>query len=349
MKELKLSKGLSPKERGHAHGETFRADIQELAAIRRELICEAWSLSNADKVRDYAKQHLPLLAGYDADLYLEFQGIAESSSLSEADLLILNHYTDLRDLNLSADYLEEGCTIVYASYADRCLVGQTWDMHATAKPYVMMLFLPDEGVWVQTITGCLGLCGLSSRGVAVTINNLVMKDARVGVSWPTLVRKMLRSESAREAEKVLLATRVGSGHHYFVCDPELALGWEISASSRAKTFEASQGVYVHANHCLDSQMGELSKISDTSTTRARQNQGQELLGANANPSPHELWEFMHCQSNFPYCLFTDRSSSENPHGVATCSRVLMDCTNLEIWARGALEEDQSPIVYSFSA
>lgn len=348
MRELRLPPGLSARERGRVHGETFRQDIRTLAEIRTGLISAAWFLQGPEKVRERAQEHLPLLREYDADLYQEFQGIAEGSGLSEADLLILNHYTDLRDLGLAVEALEEGCTILHTRYGDEVLIGQTWDMHATAGPYVIMLYLPDEGVWVQTVTGCMALCGMNRHGLAVAINNLVMGDARVGVSWPTLVRKMLRDDSVLQAEQTLVSTRVGSGHHYLLSDRKLSVAWEISGSESAVTFHGEQGVYIHANHCLDTKMSAISQISPTSTTQQRQCQAEGLLADNPHPSPQHLWEMMACRVNFPYSLFTDRRTPDNPHGVATCARVLMDCKRGEIWARSGFESEQTPVVYNFS-
>ncbi len=348
MKELRLPPGLSARERGRVHGETFRSSIAELAEIRTSLIAAAWFQKGPEKVRERAEGHLPLLRAYDGDLYEEFAGIAEAANLSEADLLILNHYTDLRDLGLAVEALEEGCTILHARYDGEVLIGQTWDMHATAGPYVMMMHLPDEGVWVQTVTGCLALCGMNKNGLAVAINNLVMGDARVGVSWPTLVRRMLRDPSVLIAEETLVKTKVGSGHHYLLSDRELSVAWEISGSQSAVTFHGNKGVYIHANHCLDPKMSAISQISPTSTTAERQQQAEGLLQSNPRPTREELWDMLGCRVNFPYSLFTDRRTPDNPHGVATCAKVLMDCGRAEIWARSGFESDPGPVVYNFN-
>ena len=342
MKELRLDRGLSAAQRGEVHGETFARDIQELSNIRKDLIQKAWGHKTDQVILERASAHLPLLAEYDEDLYQEFQGIARASGLSESQLLILNHYTDLRDLSLSGSAMEEGCSILHARYGDEVLLAQTWDMHATAEPFVLMLYLPDEGVWTLTITGCLALCGLNRNGLCVAINNLVMSDARIGVSWPTLVRKMLRAKSVDGAEEALLATKVGSGHHYALVDREKSAAWEISGTEGVKVYDGSESPYIHTNHCLDRSLDEKSRISETSTTHDRFFQAQRLLLEKPEPTALELWEMMACRDDFPRSLFTDRTSPENPHGVATCARVLMDCARGEIWARAGKDVDQTP-------
>ncbi len=347
MKELRYESGLSSRERGRIHGESFAADIRDLAKIRTELIMAAWDQRTPDLVRSQAEAHLPILERYHGELFEEFVGIAEGSGLSLTDLLILNHYTDLRDLKLEeGDRLEEGCSILHVRHGSEVLVGQTWDMHATATPFVMMMLLPDEGCWVMTITGCLGLCGLTRDGLAVGINNLVMSDARVGVSWPTLVRAMLLAGTTQGAEKVLRETPVGSGHHYILADRTETVAWEKSGTKEVQVY-GGPGPYVHTNHCLAPDLAALSQIAATSTTQHRFQQATRLLSAQPEPGPLEMWEMMGCRDDFPNSIFTDRSSSENPHGVATCARVLLDCGRAEVWARSAADPDQSPNIYRF--
>jgi isopenicillin-N N-acyltransferase like protein len=347
MKELRLAPGMTASERGEAHGESFRQDIRDLAQIRTELIMKAWEHPTAHVVLEKARMHLPILEQYDSDLYQEFQGIARGSGLKEENLLVLNHYTDLRDLGIPEHSLEEGCSILHARYGEEVLLAQTWDMHATAEPFVLMLYLPDEQVWTLTITGCLALCGMSRSGFSVAINNLVMSDAKVGVSWPTLVRKMLRAHSVPEAESVLGQSPVASGHHYALVDPNQSKAWESSGSGAALVYDGSFSPYVHTNHCLDKRLDGLSRISPTSTTHDRYQQAEELLAENPTPNALELWQMMACRKNFPHSLFTDRSTAENPHGVATCARVLMDCVRGEIWARAGSDPDQTPRKYEW--
>jgi isopenicillin-N N-acyltransferase like protein len=349
LKILRLEKGLSAKDRGWIHGEAYADQVQELAQIRIQLISAAWLGASESRVLRLAEEHLPLLREYDHDLYQEFQGIAEAARVTEAQLLVLNHYTDLRDMGITEKALEEGCSILHARYGDEVLVAQTWDMHATAEPFCLMMFLPDEGVWTLTITGCLALCGLSSTGLAVAINNLVMADAKIGISWPTLVRKMLRAGTVEGAQQVLLSSPVGSGHHYALVDKTTSRAWESSGSRNIQVYDGSESPYVHTNHCLDSQLDKLSRISSTSTTHSRYSQALDLLGANPRPNSDELWEMMACRIDFPDSLFTDRTTEATPHGIATCARVLMDCERLEIWARAGKDEDQTPLKFDWGS
>lgn len=159
---------------------------------------------------------------------------------------------------------------------------------------------------------------------------------------------MLRDDTVLKAEETLVSTTVGSGHHYLLSDPTLSVAWEISGSRSAVVFHGDRGVYVHANHCLDALMEEISEISPTSTTNERQAQAEELLAQNPRPTVRQLWEMLGCRINFPYSLFTDRSTPENPHGVATCAKVVMDCKRGQIWARSGFEPDPEARIYEFT-
>ncbi len=94
---------------------------------------------------------------------------------------MLNHYTDLRDLAASEATPDDGCTLLsQRSEMGSSLLGQTWDTHATAIPYVMMMQVPKQddvpAIWVLTITGCLGMCDFNQAGTGVAINNLRSKS-----------------------------------------------------------------------------------------------------------------------------------------------------------------------------
>ena len=88
---------------------------------------------------------------------------------------------------------------------------QTWDMHDSATEHVLLLRLaPDDApnAMVFTTTGCLGQLGMNAEGVCVGINNLTSVDGTLGVTWPTVVRAMLRSSTAEEALAILLGVNL---------------------------------------------------------------------------------------------------------------------------------------------
>src|SRR5262245_18347262 len=99
MRTLDLPAGKSAREWGHAHGETFREEIKTLAQLRVYLCTKTGTFSKREQVMVAAKAHLAPLEAYDRGIYDELVGIAEGSGASPEEIVVANHYTDLRDLD----------------------------------------------------------------------------------------------------------------------------------------------------------------------------------------------------------------------------------------------------------
>ena len=217
MRTLELPAGKSAREWGRIHGESFRGEIATLATLRTYLCTKVGSFMTAEHVTLAARAHLPILERYDADLHAELLGIAEGAGVTPEDIVVANHYTDLRDLDPdpatwtpapTSDTVPphehvhghhhdhtDGCSTMWAESPTGRILAQTWDMHATAIPYVMTLRVPETArgpaATLMTVTGCLGMTGMNGKRVAIAINNLYSTDATLGVVWPAMVRKAL--------------------------------------------------------------------------------------------------------------------------------------------------------------
>ena len=371
MRVLELADGALPRQWGQSHGESFRGEIQSLADIRIYLCTRVGRFADAASVLQAAAAHLPVLEAYDADLYAELCGMAEGAGLSPAHLVVLNHYTDLRDLDPAeidsagpagappagksdADR-DGGCSILWAHTAEGTILAQTWDMHATAIPYVMMLRVPARGdwpeTWLFTLTGCLGMTGLNQHGLGMAINNLHSTDARLGVVWPALVRRALRERDAVAARDVVLGAPIGSGHHYLVADASSAWGIETSGSLRRLVLEVSDAAggepaYVHTNHCLNPAVGAMSRVPQASTTYDR----YERLRASVTSRPvtgvHDAWTRLGSQEGYPRSVCTNMATPENPHGAATCGAIAMALEHRSVWAQGGFIHNVAPELFT---
>ena len=361
MRTLELPQGASPREWGRIHGESFRHEIGALADIRVYLTQQVGGFGSDDQVLRVAEAHLPILEAYDRELYDELCGIAEGAGTSAARVVVLNHYTDLRDLDPSSvpgsipgsgSDADGGCSIVYAKTAAGPVLAQTWDMHATAIPYTMMLRVPESAsgpeAWLLTLTGCLGMCGLSRRGLAIAINNLHSVDARVGVMWPALVRRALRAPGAAEARDLILESPVGSGHHYFVADASSAHGIETSGRLREIVYSGDGDSFVHTNHCTSAVVAAASRIPAASSTRER----YDTLGRQVREQPIEsaldAWDRLGDQEGYPKSVCAMMATPENPHGTATCAGVSIDLGARVMWAQGGLTHRVAPDRFAFA-
>ncbi len=333
--------GTHPRAWGEQHGETMRDQIRALYEVRLRLTLQKTDLQTEQNVLRLAEAHVPVLAEYDAALADELAGIARASGLTPAHLVVVNHYTDLRDLR-QKDVPDDpgGCSAIFLSSpaGDRVLA-QTWDMHGSAEPFAILLKVPGapdggaptprvspagvpqgESTLLFTIAGCLGMTGLTSWGLGLTINNLNSVDATIGVLWPATVRKALRQRDARRARDAILDTNQGSGRHYITADARDAFGIESSGTKKKTIFDDAaspgRGPYLHTNHCVDDEMKGTCRIPDGSTTLQRYAKLVELAGRGLPTTAQGVFDALHDVA-LPH-------SRTDPDGVATCGAFAMD-------------------------
>ena len=344
MRTLELPAGKSPREWGRIHGESFRGEVKALAAIRTYLCQKTGAFRSNAQVLAAAEAHLPVLARYHRGLADELAGIAEGADVSAAEIVVANHYTDLRDLDPDPSRWEfapedpGGCSVIWAETPTGRILAQTWDMHATAIPYTMMLRVPESAdgpaAWLLTLTGCLGLAGMNGARTAIAINNLYSTDATVGVVWPAMVRRALHASTAMDARDTIMKSPVGSGHHYFVADRREAFGIETSGKLRRLIYGGERAQYCHTNHCLDASIDAVSKVPPTSTTHDRYAWLERSLGASAVRDLDDVWQRLGSQEGWPRSVCTNMATPENPHGAATCGAIATNLDTGEIWAEG---------------
>jgi isopenicillin-N N-acyltransferase-like protein len=360
MRQLELPAGAPPREWGRIHGESFRGEVQSLAAIRTYLCTKVGGFATAADVRAAAAAHLPVLERYHRGLYDELLGIAEGAAVAPADIVIANHYTDLRDLDpdirtwrpapltdepgagaagRGAPRADDGCSVIWAESPSGRLLAQTWDMHATAIPYVMMLRVPESPdgppATLLTVTGCLGMAGMNAARVGIAINNLFSTDATLGVVWPAMVRRALHQRTAAAARDVIATSPIGSGHHYFVADRRDAFAIEASGTRRKQVFGGGP-VYCHTNHCLDGEVAARSKVSPTSTTFDRMRWLEADLARADVADLADAWQRLGSEDGWPRSVCTNMATPEAPHGTATCGAIAMNLDTGELWAQQGL-------------
>jgi isopenicillin-N N-acyltransferase-like protein len=366
MRHLELPAGKSGRDWGRIHGESFRGEIQALTAIRTYLCTKIGGFASPEQVLAAARPHLPILERYHGGLYDELVGIAEGAAMTPEEIVVTNHYTDLRDLDpdpktwrgaptrddpsaeghgtgASALALAgDGCSAVFADTPTGRIVAQTWDMHATAIPYVMLLSVPrsDDGpaAHLLTVTGCLGMAGMNSARVALAINNLYSTDATLGIVWPAMVRRALHQTTAAAAFEVIRTSPIGSGHHYLVAGKDGAFALEASGTRRKQVFEGGAS-YCHTNHCLDLEVAARSKVPPTSTTFDRM---KLLEAAPGITSLDDAWRLLGSEDGWPRSVCTNIATPESPHGAATCGAIAMNLTTGEVWAQAGFVHNVAP-------
>lgn len=352
MKIVELTPGATPRQWGQAHGESLREEIRAIGQIRLELCTRIGGFASDDEVLTLARRHMALMEGWDGPLHDELAGIAQGAGCDEALVAVINHYTDLRDLGpATGGPFEEDCTAVLAHTPEGVILGQTWDMHGSAAPYVTMVHVPEgPGVpeaWLLSIAGCVGMTGMNAHGVGVTINNLKSLDARVGVVWPALVRRMLREATGAEALEVLMGAPMSSGHHYIVADATGGVGVETSGRLKRVTWQQTEGAYAHTNHCLDGEVGACSTVPETSTTHERYRRITESLSGAVITGADDMWGRFASHEGYPRSICTHLDRDGQPHLVATCGGLVMSLGQRRLMAAGGCMVDNPRQDFAF--
>ena len=257
---------------GFLHGKKFAEEIQHYVQERVALVASGtWSgkQMNESDIIDLAASMIPEHQNFDSQLFAEMNALAEGANISTAEAIIVGGFTDFVDTVRTAtggetppELHEDDCTAVLVPNTrsnGKGFLAQTWDMHDTATDHVLLLRIePDDcpPALIFTTTGCLGQIGMNSRGVAVGINNLTSNTGKVGVVWPTVVRSMLRQESATNALHVLSEAKLAGAHNYLVLDSK-GIGFNVEAMPNTQIVtELGLAPIVHTNHAVSPQAQE---------------------------------------------------------------------------------------------
>lgn len=241
---------------GRAHGSGCSEMIQRYAKHRIDLTSqEDWSGGEADRdlILSCADETLQHHERFSESLYAEMLALADAAGTTPQEAVTVGGFTDLVDVvraRVATVHEEHNCTGIVAPEAG--VLAQTWDMHASAGEYVIMLKvdpLMGPDAFVQTTAGCLGQIGMNEAGIAVGINNLT-SFGKPGVTWPFVVRKMLQQDALDDVIEVVLDANLAGGHNYFVMGPN-GEGATVEAMPNNKKVTRTNGSpLVHANNCL---------------------------------------------------------------------------------------------------
>jgi isopenicillin-N N-acyltransferase like protein len=247
-----------PVARGTAHGAAYPVEIRAYAADRLALSAEGTDF-DTEQLLDLAVRCLPAHRAYSAGLTVEMEAMAAAAGLSIEEAVIVGGYTDFIDLVRAAAggiRVDDTCTAVIipdALASGAGFLAQTWDMHASATPHVVMLHVrPDAAPasLVFSTVGCLGQIGMNEAGIAIGINNLTAADGRIGVTWPFVVRKALEQTTFDAAMACIVDADLAGGHNFLVFDAA-GNGASIEAMPTATHVDRLDLLsLVHTNHCV---------------------------------------------------------------------------------------------------
>ena len=323
-----------PKEWGRKHGEAWRDAIEELVEIRTALMLEKNPKLGPVTIPDLARQQWNITAAYDADLASELEGIAEGANTSIDNIVILNNYTDFRDIQLD----DQGCSAAYVNRNGKPVAGQTWDMHGSAKRFVCCLRVPSPNHGgssiVFSIVGCVGMMGYNASGQMVGVNNINTDGARPGILWPVLIRQLIEAADRDEQVRLMHSAPLTSGRSFLLADRQGASFWEVMPGlcEQASVLEGGQlGHLFHTNHCLGTRARTReTAIALTSTTHIRYGLLEKKIGPVSDFDG--LYDLMNDHENYPQAICSNfQTSSQDPS--VTCGGAVGDLTTgkVKMW------------------
>ncbi|MEX2654766.1 MAG: C45 family peptidase [Acidimicrobiia bacterium] len=324
-----------PAQLGATHGAAFADEIKEYTADRVGLSGEGTNLTR-DDLWELAARCLPAHREYSADLTEEMEALAAGAGISVEEALIVGGYTDFIDLvraEAGSARVDDTCTAVVVP--DRLASGagflaQTWDMHSSATPHVVMLDItPDSGPasLVFSTVGCLGQIGMNESGIAIGINNLTAADGRVGVTWPFVVRKVLQQTDFDSAMAAILDAPLAGGHNFLLFDAD-GNGASVEAMPTATHVDRLESAsLIHTNHCVAPSTRSVEAPRPAAldeSSRLRLDQAVELVA----DGPLGVAEMM--------ALTRDERSicrhPEPPYSYESCGAAIMRPRTGEFWA-----------------
>lgn len=339
---LKYDSAANSHERGAIHGESFREAIAELVEIRTSLMREKNPLMNSDAIRQLAGlQHQATLA-FDREICEELEGIAAGARLPLHQIIVLNNYTDFRDIEIT----DQGCSAIYVKRGDQRIGGQTWDMHRSAKRFVCCLQIPgqqgpDHQV-VFSVVGCLGMMGFVSGGRMIGVNNLNTVGAVPGVIWPAVIRKLLQAGNRQQEREILRTAPLSSGRSFLLAGPEGGEFWEAmpGLQQQVSALTADQtGALFHTNHCLGqiTQPRENAKAL-SSTTHARFQLLEKKIDSVVDLNSG--WELLNDHEGYPLSICSNYQTSAQDPSV-TCGGGIGDLNTgqVRLWRGDKLYDD----------
>ena len=331
---------------GYQHGQTYAKEIQHFAEERVRLSGDPeWTGRNiaADEVLALAAACADEHRRYSPDLTNELQGMADAAGLSLAEMIVVSGFTDFIDTVYNAGATEnrvpahagaDNCTAFLVpdgkTATGEAFLGQTWDMHDTATPHVILINGKPEGkpaFLAYTTVGCVGMIGMNDAGVAVGINNLSATDGQVGVTWNFVVRKALEQTNVNDALECITDAKLAGAHNYLLMDKS-GKGFNVEAMpSRTHITALSDTPLVHTNHCLVEETLAVQrerKISSQESSEERLEQGTTLLEKD-NLTEKDLQEVT--RDPAAICV-----RATPPRFVETCGAAVMRPATGDFWA-----------------
>lgn len=271
----------SRREIGHALGRFGRAAVHD-GVVGSPAWCATLDHRGSDRaraLRTAADAHVP-------ELIEELTGLADGLGLALDDLFLWHCRGDL----LWA--APEGCTTVRTPTPSGPLIVHNEDGDPAMMAQCCLARIRTPGapeIVAFAYPGSLpgNAFGVNGAGLAVTVNNVRVRDGRAGVPRMLVGRAALDCRSIDAVIARVSSLPRGGGYNLNLAaagDPRL-IGLEFTATGFST--ETIDRPSIHANHLIHPDLADLPQVV-TASSGARQACGEALL-AGFDPSDIEAW------------------------------------------------------------
>jgi len=223
-------------QRGLTHGETLRAEIQDLVRLWQAELSAGFKLDAGQVIHRFLQQtdFVSAIQRWTPDLLDEVRGMANGCGLSFETMLAFQF---LDELWASGDVVFEHCTSIgfSATAGAPAYLGQTLDVETFRDGFQVVLHITDDGsgteAFVASVPGLIGFNGLNNGGIGVCVNALLPLNSRIdGLPVACVVRGVLSCASAQQACDFLRRVPHACGQNYLVGGPDGVIDLECSAN-----------------------------------------------------------------------------------------------------------------------
>jgi len=248
----------TPYQMGKIHGQTLKAEIQELVRRWKGDLEATYQVSAEVFIRAFLKKtdFKPAMERWTPGLLDEVRGIADGAQIDFDTMYVYQLIDEV--WAIGADVGLSKCTTVAAGKRNRnpAYVAQTLDIPEFYHGYQTVLRIRDDRddleTLVFTIPGVVAANGLNSRSVGVCVNAVTqLAYSTKGLPVDFVIRGILRQSSYEQAVKFLQDIQPAAPQTYVIGGPDEVAVFERSAGKMSKfvPFEGAEFSY-HTNHPL---------------------------------------------------------------------------------------------------
>jgi isopenicillin-N N-acyltransferase-like protein len=249
-------------QRGLQHGKLLKTEIAELYKKWKKDI-ETTTKQNADTLIDHffhSTNFEPAIKKWTPEIYDEIKGLAKSSGQTFKDVYCFQMadefwvYLD-KIKNKEANHCS-GIGVA-ANGSNPSYIAQNLDAESFMNGSQVLLHIkayknePEQ--YVLSSAGLVGMNGINSNGIGVTVNTLMELTASTdGLPVACVVRGILLKKDKKSALDFLQKVKHASGQNYIIGDGDSVYDFEASANKVVRFIPVANNpsLVYHTNHAM---------------------------------------------------------------------------------------------------